>query len=252
MKEVLKNIKLPSQITTNQILVGVLIVSAFLLGSLWTKLGYLEKGGGQKAGPVKQDETPPGPDSYGSAGEVEKLRADDHIKGDKDAQILLIEYSDLECPFCKSFHSTAKQIVDAYSGKVAWVYRHFPLDQIHQKADKEAEAVECADELGGNDGFWKLTDKIYEVTPSNNGLDLATLPDLAVSVGLNKDKFKACLDSGKYAKHVESDFQSGVKAGVQGTPGNILLNQKSGKSKLIPGALPFDQFKQEIDSLLSS
>lgn len=182
--------------------------------------------------------------------EVEPLRDNDHVRGDRGARILLIEYSDLECPFCKKFHPTAQQVVKDYNGQVAWVYRHFPLDQLHSKADKEAEAVECANELGRENAFWALTDKIYEVTPANNGLDLDDLPKLASEVGLDLNKFKECLDSGKYADYVEADYQSGIKAGINGTPGNILLDTKTGKTVSIPGAVPIESLKSSIDSLL--
>lgn len=192
------------------------------------------------------------PPSEPTAGPVEPLKTEDHVRGDRNARVLLFEYSDLECPFCKRFHPTAKQVVDEYKGQVAWVYRHFPLDQIHSKADKEAEAVECAKDQGGDDAFWKLTDKIFEVTPSNNGLNLDDLPKLAGDVGLNSSTLKNCLDAGKYAAHVEEDYQGGIKAGITGTPGNILLDTKTNKTKLIPGAVPFDQFKTAIDDLLKS
>lgn len=228
------------------ILVGLLIIAVFFIGMFWTKVQNLEKGGSNTASPATPTQAP----TFGSEEKVEKLRANDHLRGDRNARILLIEYSDLECPFCKQFHKTAQQIIDNYKGQVAWIYRHFPLDQIHSKADKEAQATECANELLGNDGFWKLTDKIFEVTPSNNGLDLATLPELAAQVGLDKNKFKTCLDSGKMAKKVEEDYQSGIKAGVTGTPANFLLDTKTGKTQLIPGAVPFDQLKQVIDELL--
>lgn len=234
-------------LSSTPVLIFILVIAAFAIGMLWTKVQQLEKGGTPTATiPASPTQAP----TFGSADKVEKLLDSDHLRGNRNAQILLIEYSDLECPFCKQFHKTAQQIVDSYKGQVAWVYRHFPLDQIHSKADKEAEAVECAAELLGNDGFWKLTDKIFEVTPSNNGLDLATLPDLAAQVGLDKNKFKTCLDSGKMAKKVEEDYQSGIKAGITGTPGNILLDTKTGKTQLIPGAVPFDQIKQVIDGLL--
>ncbi|MDO8521156.1 MAG: DsbA family protein, partial [bacterium] len=103
------------------------------------------------------------------------LRSDDHIFGNPNANVLIIEYSDPECPFCKKFHEEMLQVMAQYgkSGDVAWVYRHFPLDQIHPKARKEGEAQECANELGGNDMFWKYTEKLFEITPSNNGLDPA-------------------------------------------------------------------------------
>lgn len=242
-------------------LVPVLLIAsiglAFAVGVLWQKVQDLEGGGVGTAGTTVTSGNQPANGgsragrTFGSADQVDKLRKDDHVRGDRNARILLIEYSDLECPYCKRFHPTAQQLVDEYKGKVAWVYRHYPLDQIHSKADKEAEAVECANELGGNDAFWALTDKIFEVTPSNNGLNLDDLPKLAGQVGLNESAFKTCLDSGKYAEHVEADFQSGIKAGVKGTPGNILLDTQTGKTKLIPGALPFENFKTEIDAMLS-
>lgn len=214
---------------------------------------------GKPAGSLGQPQILPPASAQPQAGEVagaevsvDPLQERDHIRGERLARVLLIEYSDLECPFCKRFHPTAQKAVDEYKGEVAWVYRHFPLDQIHSKADKEAEAVECAAELGGEDGFWKLTGKIYEVTPSNNGLNLDDLPKLAGEVGLDQAKFKTCLDSGKYASRVEEDYQSGIKAGVQGTPGNILLDTKTGKTVSIPGAVPFESLKSSIDSLLKS
>lgn len=98
----------------------------------------------------------------------------DHILGSIDAPVKIVEYSDLECPFCKQFHNTMQKIMSEYgTEKVAWVFRQFPLSQLHSKAPKEAEASECVAELGGNDAFWKFIDKINEVTPSNNKLDQA-------------------------------------------------------------------------------
>lgn len=238
------------------VLVVLLIVASFLLGALGTEVRYLKRGSVTTSSTTTtgggQPTTPQGAQpQLGSADNVEKLKKEDHVRGNRNAQILMIEYSDLECPFCKTFHPTAQRAVDEYNGKVAWVYRHFPLDQIHSKADKEAEAVECANELAGNDGYWKLTDKIFSVTPSNNGLNLDDLPKLASDVGVNQSSFKNCLDSGKYAAHVEEDYQSGVKAGVNGTPGTILLNTKTNKTRVVPGAVPYEQLKQAIDAVLS-
>lgn len=236
------------------VLVVLLIVASFLLGALWTEVRYLKRGGTATTSITTTETaqpTQPAQPQLGSADNVEKLKDTDHVRGNRNAQVLMIEYSDLECPFCKSFHPTAQRAVEEFNGRVAWVYRHFPLDQIHSKADKEAEAVECANELAGNDGYWKLTDKIFSVTPSNNGLNLDDLPKLAGEVGLNQNQFKTCLDSGKYAAHVEEDYQSGIKAGITGTPGTVLLNTKTNKTRLVPGAVPYEQLKQAIDALLS-
>ncbi len=184
------------------------------------------------------------------AGKIKPVSADEHVLGDiNTAKVFLLVYSDYECPFCKRFHPTAKQIYDSYKGAVALVYRHFPLS-FHANAQKEAEASECAAELGGNTAFWKYTDAIYERTTSNGtGFALTKLVPLAGELGLDKTKFKTCLESGKYAAKVQQDMSEGIEAGVSGTPGNILLT-KNGISKLLPGALPFEVFKKEIDPLI--
>ena len=234
------------------------IVLAFIVGVLWQKVNNLEGGGASTSRTTttggSADNQPQRPTqgqlSEDQAGKIVQVSDDDHIRGNRDAKVFLIEYSDLECPFCSRFHSTAQQVVDEYGGDVAWVWRHFPLDQIHSKADKEAEAVECAGELGGDDAFWALVDKIFEVTPSNNGLDLDDLPGLAGEIGLNQGAFQSCLDSGKYADHVEEDYQGGITAGVTGTPGNFIVNN-NGDAWLIPGALPFETLKVTIDKALS-
>lgn len=168
----------------------------------------------------------------------------DHIRGNANAQVTIVEYSDLECPFCKSFHATMKQVLATYGDKVRWVYKHFPLDERHPKADKEAEAAECAGELGGNDAFWAYVDKVFEVTPSNNGLDLALLPALAQDLGLDKGKFESCLSSGKYAELVEAQFQEGARLGVDGTPGSFVNGQP------VRGAIPFEALKEIVDAQL--
>jgi len=89
------------------------------------------------------------------------VRKDDHVRGSSNPQVYLIEYSDYECPFCVRFHPTAQKLIDDYK-EAAWVYRHYPLDQLHPNARRAAEASECVTELGGNDAFWKFTDEIYK------------------------------------------------------------------------------------------
>lgn len=237
-------------------LVALLVAAAFLVGSLWTKVSMLEKDGvpikGTTAQQGDQAAAQPNPLTPVKAEtlSIPQVKADEHIQGSKGAKLTWIEYSDLECPFCKKIHPDLQKMLSEYDGKVRWVYRHFPLDQIHSKADKEAEAVECAGELGGNDKFWQMADKIFEVTPSNNGLNPDDLPKLASQVGLDQSKFKTCLDSGKFTQHVEDDYQGGIKAGVNGTPGNFLLDDK-GNAWVIPGAVPYATIKQVVDSALA-
>lgn len=152
----------------------------------------------------------------------------DHVRGSRDAQVFLIEYSDTECPFCQRFHTTMQRLMDTYStdGSIAWVYRHFPIAQLHPKAPKQAEAMECVAKLGGEEAFWKYTDIIYERTPSNNGLDHAFLPVWAEEVGVDKGAFETCLNSGEFTEKITTSFNEARTLGAQGTPYTVLVPTK--------------------------
>ena len=180
---------------------------------------------------------------------IQPVSNKDHIRGNPNAAVKIIEFSDLECPFCKRFHLTMQQAMDEYGKEVAWVYRHFPLDALHSKARKEAEATECANELGGNDKFWDYVDKLFEITPSNNQLDLALLPKIAAEIGLDKVKFENCLASQKYSGHIESDVKDAVASGARGTPYSVVIS-KNGEKFIINGAQPYSSVKQIIDTAL--
>ncbi len=175
----------------------------------------------------------------------------DHIYGNPSAEVSLIEYSDFECPFCKRFHPTAKQVVDSFDGRVNWVYRHFPLAFHNPGAQKQAEASECANALGGNEAFWSYANKIFERTRSNgNGFPLDGLVPLAEEIGLDKDEFRTCLESGKFTAHVLEDYEDGINAGINGTPGNVLRNNQTGKVVARAGAVSAANLKNALDGLL--
>lgn len=219
---------------------------------------------------------------------IRTVQKDDHILGSADAKITIVEFSDPECPFCKQFHATMHKVIDAYGkdGKVAWIYRHYPIAQLHPKAQKEAEALECAGSQGGpssslgtsNDLFWKYADKLYETTNSNNSLDIGVynlpkdaptdangkpyyaqktprssadagqLSDMAVSLGLNRTAFEACLSSGKFESRVKKDSEEATASGARGTPNSIIIVGK--EQVAMEGAQPFEAVKTLIDTLL--
>jgi protein-disulfide isomerase len=182
---------------------------------------------------------------------IAPITAEDHIRGNPDAPVKIVEYSDTECPFCKRFHPTMQQVMEEYGadGKVAWIYRHLPLDQLHSKARKEAVALECAGDQGGDDAFWKYTDRLYEVTPSNDGLDPAELPKIAGEIGLDVSKFNTCLASNKFDAHIEANAQNAAATGGNGTPWSIVIG-KNGKKYPLSGAQPYESVKQLIDLAL--
>lgn len=176
----------------------------------------------------------------------------DHILGNPNAEVKVVEYADLECPYCKTFHTTMHQVMDYYgaSGKVAWVYRPFPLGQLHSKSPKEAEAAECAADQGGDAMFYKYIDKVYEVTPGSNGLDLAQLPAIAGQLGINVDTFNQCLSSGKYTKRIQDSYSEAIKLGAQGTP--YILLMVGDEAVTLNGSQPYDSMRAAIDALLGN
>lgn len=198
------------------------------------------------AAPSAAQPTPPAPaeDPVPAFSDIQAITAADHIRGNANATITVLEYSDLECPFCARVHPTIKQVMTDYGDKVNWVFRHYPLS-FHQNAQKAAEATECAAELGGNDKFWAMVDMIYE-----KGSDNTQLGTYAKNIGLNQTAFQKCVDSGKYAAKTAEMLQSGTKVGIQGTPGNLIINNKTKKVAVISGAQPLQNFKNAIDGLL--
>lgn len=241
----------PKQIFLFGVVAGVLVlctIGFFILLSVVLKGGDLEFfGDGDKgASPSIAVDKGTAPGTEISIRSVDAKN--DNIRGAKDAKVTIVEYSDFECPFCKNFHNTMKQVISAYPNDVRWVYRHYPLDGLHKQARQEALASECAGEQGK---FWEFADLILQETTSNDGLDLVKLPEYAKRVGVNVTKFNECLNSSKYAAAVQEDERDAAGAGARGTPYSVLIGP-NGQKVPLSGALPFSQIKDAIDSALGA
>jgi protein-disulfide isomerase len=166
------------------------------------------------------------------------------IKGDKNAPVTMLEFSDFECPFCSRFAmGTLPQIVSEYvdKGKVKMAYRHFPLG-FHANAKPAAMASECAREQGGDDVFYKFHDKIFA---DQKNLSVDNLKKWAVEMGLKADQFNTCLDTRKFEKLVDADMAEAQTYGINGAPAFFI------NGRLISGAQPFAAFKTVIDEELA-
>lgn len=176
------------------------------------------------------------------------VSGDDHIRGPQNAPVTIVTYTDLECPFCKQFHFTMEQVKKEYGDEVAWVYRHFPLAQLHAKAQNEAHATECAAEQGGNDAFWNYTDQIFTRTNSNDSLPESELAVIAGDIGLNVSEFNNCMASGRFNSKIDAMYQDAISAGGRGTPYSVII--ADGNQIPLNGAQPFSQIKTVLDSIL--
>lgn len=179
-----------------------------------------------------------------------EVTEEDWARGAEDPEITIVEFSDPECPFCKRFHGTMQQVMENYGDSVRWVYRHAPLQSLHQKAVEESIAMECAGKIGGNDAFWKFADRLYDITPSNDGLQRSQLPEIAEFAGVNKSEFQSCLDSREYESEVQKELAQSKDAGLRGTPHSIMI-MPDGSKKAIKGAQPYNVVKSMIDAELN-
>lgn len=187
--------------------------------------------------------------SMKKGGLLQEISKSDHIRGAENPQVLLIEYSDFECPFCKKFHSTLTQLLKDKNLKVAIVFRHFPLP-FHQNAQIEAEASECVYSLGGSEKFWQFHDLLFERTKSNGiGFSPSKLAPLATEIGLNAQGVQTCIDARTYKKRVDDDFNTGSRLGIRGTPTTVIATS-NGKRQTVVGSLSLSDMKQIINDLL--
>jgi len=175
----------------------------------------------------------------GDSGIEVNIGENDHVKGNPEAPITVVEFSDFQCPYCEKFHPSMQQITKEYPEKVRWVYKHFPLSSIHPHALSTALASECAGEQGK---FWEFADKLFE---NSSNLGDGLYKEIASELGLNIENFNECLSSEKYAEKIKADYQEGVRLGVRGTPTSFI------NGRIIPGALPYESLKIAVETLLS-
>jgi len=223
---------------------AILVAAAMVSGSVL----YVGSGGlpaaniGDTVVPVAQDDAPV------AIEDPSELFSDkDASVGNENAKVTIVEFSDFQCPFCRSFfNGTYSELKKEYidTGKARLVFRHYPLP-FHDAARPSAIAAECAGDQGK---FWQMHDKIFaEQEKKGTGTvayGVAELKTWAAQIGLNTGQFNTCLDSEKYGEKVDADTSAGSAYGVNGTP-SFFIN-----GKLLVGAQPFAQFKALIDAEL--
>lgn len=184
---------------------------------------------------------------------IAPITNESHVRGSSDPLITIYEYSDFECPYCKQFHDILDRIVAEYGGEVRWVYRHYPIENLHTKAMTEAIASECASEMAGPEGFWFFADRFFELSPSNDRTDLgAVFPQIAEELGINVTDFLTCIEEERYRDKVERDLQEALDTGGRGTPWSIIVSHD--RSIIIPveGMYPYEFLAPSIEELLET
>lgn len=181
---------------------------------------------------------------------VEATNDSRSIYGSESARFTLVEFSDLECPFCRKFHDTPKEIVDASDGAVNWEWKHFPLGFHNPMATNQAIAAECVREDAGNRAFWVFLDEVFTKSRSN-GQGLADLDDAVISSGASPTNVMSCIQSGKYKEKVQADIALGQRQGVNGTPATFIVDNKTGRAQMLSGAQPAEAIVAVIKRMIA-
>lgn len=182
--------------------------------------------------------------------DIAQITKDTYVRGDvSSAQILWVEYSDLECPFCKRLHDSGaiKNLETKYGSKLAFAFKHYPLP-FHPTALPAAQNAECVGEIGGSTKFYAFVEGVFvKGTPTQSVID-----SVLKEIGVDAKKVQTCVDSGKYKDKINASQSEGSsKFGVNGTPGNVLINTKTGKYEVVSGAQPEANFDAAIARLLA-
>jgi len=172
-----------------------------------------------------------------------------HIYGKTDAEFTLVEFSDLECAFCKRFHDTPKSLVDQAGGKINWEWQHYPLQFHNPAAATAAHAAECVGEDAGNQAFWAFTGQWFERS-AMNGQGYDNIERLAQEVGASPKAFRECMASGKYKQMIQEQMDRGTAMGVTGTPATVVVDNTTGRQVMVKGAQPAQALLQAIAQLV--
>lgn len=175
--------------------------------------------------------------------ELLKVTESDRVKGSREARVALIEYSDFQCPACKAYYPVLKQLIDEFGDKVTFVYRNFPLRQIHQNAQLASQAAEAA---GKQDKFWEMHDLIFENQEewSKSANPKEIFAEYADGLNLDVERFKTDLDSQEVKDKVDNDYRTGTELNINGTPAFFLNNDK------LPNPQGFEDFKNIIQKAI--
>ena len=172
--------------------------------------------------------------------------AQDHIIGSPTAPVVLVEYSDFQCPFCSMVYPTLKTIVDNSGGQVAWVMRNYPLKEIHPQANGAANAAECIAAQLGNKGWWEYADAVFT---NQAALTPGYSRQLAQQFGADMTKYDSCVASSTYQDKIDAERADAENSGGNGTPFTVVWGKGGQVQVPVSGAVPQAQFESVINSL---
>ena len=229
---------------TTYIAISIVVAGAIVAGSI-----FLTSSNNNSGGTVSNNQA--GSNNNNAASHnLDNFRLPDknsHLKGNPDAKITIVEFSDFECPFCARLHPILTRLIDERND-VNWVYRHFPLSQIHSRALSASIASECVAKLGDNEAFWDFTDSLFL---NQKSLGQALYEGEAQKLGINLNDFRVCIKDDNIAKVVRDDLNEATRSGGRGTPFSVLITP-SGEFIPFSGAIPYESILALVEQALEN
>lgn len=182
---------------------------------------------------------------------IQKIKEDAYIDGDKNARYTLLEYSDFECPYCKRHfqNGTVEALLAKYPTKINHIFRQYPLTSIHPYAEMAAEATECAVSLKNESVFYPMIKAIFELPTLSKEAVIAA----AKNMGINEASMTTCIDNKTFSTKINDQTNEGLSLfGIRGTPGNVIVDNETGRYVVIAGAFPIEKFVQELENLITN
>lgn len=242
--------------TPTAVILGAVVISIGIVTN-----GYVTQTIANKNQPQAPNGQPAPSVAKGSIFKGKSIDSNDYIEGSADNKIVVIEYSDTECPFCIMLSPTMEQLRAEYKDKITFVYRHFPLTTIHKNAMDESKAITCAGKLGGSGKYYEYVDTLFKrkvslqsQTNPSPAMTASDRTNIASSIGLNIANFNSCMSDKNTEEIVTAEMKDGTIAGVKGTPATFIL-KKTRKgyevSSMVDGARDKAFFNAAIDEALN-
>jgi protein-disulfide isomerase len=235
----------------------IVVVLGFLGGSLWTENQLLKSDGANTAKEQAVDlENTESIDGSLNLDKIPSITSSDHVLGAKNADIVMISYSDFQCPYCQNWHPTFNSLVEKYADQITFAYRHFSLGFSY--SDKLAQASECVAEYGDEEAFWKFTDTLYEKLQDQSvytteGESSVITDDsiltIAANSGASLSQVKTCLETQEKADVITKMMSGAKAAGIGGTPSTIIISKEAGR-ELVPGAISLEEVEAMLEKHL--
>jgi protein-disulfide isomerase len=214
--------------------ISIFVASLVIAGSLLISKFYLDKNPDRAANTTDLISLP-------------LLLEGDHFLGNPKAEIIIIEYSDYDCPFCGSYFQNMKKVVEEFgkNGRIVWIHRHMPFYQIHETAREKALVAECAGEIGGEEKFWEVSEVFYKNILTKTAF---TPIQFALKAGVPQEPLEKCVAEEKYLPKILAQYDEAYAAGARGTPFTVIIRGE--ERQKIEGSLAYFELRDAIESVL--